>query len=254
MASSFRITRRAFSALAALVCVLLAAPAAAQDCRGTIYLTFDPGNMSQAEYIARTLREEDVKATFFVANKPTFRHDHALDPSWGSYWKSLVADGHAFGDHTWSHVYVRRDLPGGRLEAVDGNGKPIIFTRASYCEELTRVDEAFHRETGRHLDGIWRAPGWRTTYQSLRDAASCGYPVHIATTDAGYIRDDLPNAQVSNQELLDHALHNLRAGDIVSMHLGVADRREPGALILKPLIDGLKRRGMCFATIDTVKR
>jgi peptidoglycan-N-acetylmuramic acid deacetylase len=233
---------------------LSAALPAAADCAGNIHLTFDTGDMSQAETIARTLREEKVKATFFLANEHTFRGDRALDPAWGQYWKTLAGDGHVFGSHTWSHVYVRRDLDGGKLQAVDGAGEPVTFTRESYCTELRRVDETVFRDTGRHLSGLWRAPGWRTTYQSMRFAASCGYPVYVGVSDAGYIRDDLPSEQTPNQALLERALRDLRPGDIVSMHLGMNSRREPGALILKPLIRGLKERGFCFEPIQAAPR
>src|SRR6476469_2611595 len=107
--------------LAIAASVALAAQAAAPSappsfCRGTIYLTFDTGSQSQAEYIAQTLRRHHAKATFFLANEKTVNGDYSLDPSWAPFWKRLVADGNAFGTHTFDHVYVRRDLPGGRIQ------------------------------------------------------------------------------------------------------------------------------------------
>jgi peptidoglycan/xylan/chitin deacetylase (PgdA/CDA1 family) len=243
--------RRACSWLA-----ILALPgfAAAQDCPGgTVYLTFDTGSMRSAELIAQTLREENVRATFFLANEKTFRGDYSLDPAWDGYWRRLADDGHRFGNHTWSHLYARRD-EGDKVIAVDGAGKTTSFDRKGYCEELTKVEQAFQRATGRRLSGLWRAPGWRTTYQSVRFAASCGYPLHVGTDDAGYIRDDLPSEQVSNQALLERALKNLKGGDVVTMHLGIQSRREPAAPVLKPLIQGLKQRGLCFGTLDAGQR
>jgi hypothetical protein len=50
--------RRAASLAAWL---LFAVPAAAADCRGTLYLTIDTGSMSQAELIARTLVKHDAR-------------------------------------------------------------------------------------------------------------------------------------------------------------------------------------------------
>ncbi len=82
-------------------------PAAKACAAGTLYLTFDTGSMSQAQLIADTLRRHHIRATFFLANEPTVRQDSSLDPSWSPYWKSLVADGHAFGTHTFDHVYLR---------------------------------------------------------------------------------------------------------------------------------------------------
>lgn len=245
--------RRACSFLLGLLLAGAAPLAAGNSCQGTIYLTFDTGSMRSAEEIAATLREERVKATFFLANEKTFRGDYALDPPWDGYWKRLADEGHAFGNHTWSHLYARGD-EGGQVIAVNGAGKRVAFDRAGYCEELTKVAQAFERATGRKLAGLWRAPGWRTTYQSLRFAASCGYPIHVNTDDAGYIRDDLPSEQVSNRQLLERALKNLKGGDVVTMHLGIQSRKEPAAPILKPLIHGLKAKGFCFATLDVVKR
>lgn len=244
--------RRACSFLLGLQ-LALTAPLAAAECKGVIHLTFDTGSMRSAEPIAATLREENAKATFFLANEKTFRGDYALDPVWDGYWKRLADEGHAFGNHTWSHLYARGD-EGAKVIAVNDRGERFALDRTRYCEELTKVERAFERATGRKLAGLWRAPGWRTTYQSMRFAASCGYPMHVGTDDAGYIRDDLPSEQVSNRQLLDRALKNLRGGDIVSMHLGIQSRKDPAAPILKPLIQGLKAKGFCFATLDAAKR
>ncbi len=238
---------------ALLALALLAPPAGAADCKGTVYLTFDTGSMRSAEEIAATLREENVKATFFLANEKTFRGDYSLDPAWDGYWKRLADEGHAFGNHTWSHLYARSD-EGGKVIAVNDRGERFTLDRTGFCAELTKVERAFRRATGRPLAGLWRAPGWRTTYQSVRFAASCGYPLHVGTDDAGYIRDDLPSEQIPNQKLLAQALAGLKGGDVVSMHLGIQSRKEPAAPILKPLIQGLKARGLCFGTLDVVKR
>ena len=78
-------------------------------CSATLYLTFDTGNMRHAELIAATLARHRVKATFFVANEKTLRGDNALDPAWAPYWQARVAEGHAFGSHTWRHGSFRQD-------------------------------------------------------------------------------------------------------------------------------------------------
>lgn len=238
---------------ALLALALLAPPANAADCKGTVYLTFDTGSMRSAEEIAATLRAENVKATFFLANEKTFRGDYSLDPAWDGYWKRLADEGHAFGNHTWSHLYARSD-EGGKVIAVNDRGERVTLDRSGFCAELTKVERAYERATGRKLAGLWRAPGWRTTYQSMRFAASCGYPLHVGTDDAGYIRDDLPSEQIPNKQLLTRALAGLKGGDIVSMHLGIQSRKESAAPILKPLIQGLKARSLCFGTLDVAQR
>jgi peptidoglycan/xylan/chitin deacetylase (PgdA/CDA1 family) len=52
--------------------------------------------------------------------------------------------------------------------------------------------------------------------------------------------------------LLDQALRNIRGGDILLAHLGIWSRKDPWApAVLEPLIQGLKEKGFCFATLDT---
>lgn len=241
--------------VATMLVLTLAAPARthAASCAGTVYLTFDTGNMAQAEVIAQTLREEHVRATFFIANERTPRNDTALDPAWQDYWRARVAEGHAFGNHTWSHHYQRRD-EGERVVAVSVAGRTVQLDRTAFCAELKQVDAAFVRLTGRHLSGMWRAPGGRTTQHSIRWAASCGYPVYVGWPDAGYIGDDQPSETQPNDVLVKRALKAIVPGDVIALHLGVWSRREPFAPALKPLIQGLKARGLCFGLLDAVNR
>jgi len=221
-------------------------PAVGSTCRGTVFLTFDTGNMDHAEFIARTLRQNNVRATFFLANTPTRRGDHALDDSWKEYWQARVAEGHAFGNHTWSHYYARQDLANGRLRAADRNGKAVTLDATQYCRELNSVNEQFRRLTGKTLQSMWRAPGGKTTAQSLRWANDCGYPIHVGWAPAGYIGDDLQVKVASNEKLLKKALGSIRSGDIVLMHLGIWSRETPLAPVLPQLISGLQQRGFCF--------
>jgi hypothetical protein len=52
--------------------------------------------------------------------------------------------------------------------------------------------------------------------------------------------------------LLERALRNIRSGDILVAHLGIWSRQDPWApAVLEPLITGLKKKGFCFATMDT---
>jgi peptidoglycan/xylan/chitin deacetylase (PgdA/CDA1 family) len=165
--------------LAATILPTVQASAAANACKGTIYLTFDTGSQSQAELIANTLRKHHIKATFFLANEKTVRGDWSLDPSWADFWKARVAEGHAFGTHTFDHVYWKRDEAGGRIVVKPQfgahAGKLQTWTAQQYCDELRRVDTRFAQLTGRHLDPIFRAPGGHTSPNVLAAANSCGY-------------------------------------------------------------------------------
>jgi len=238
-----------------LALALVAAPlSATADCTGTVYLTFDTGNMAQAEEIARILKEEHVKATFFVANEKTAKGRDALDPAWGDFWRARVAEGHAFGSHTWDHLYLRRDLSSAKTLAVASSGAQRELDERAFCADLTRTGSAFHQLTGAHLQGLWRAPGGRTTQNTIRWAANCGYPVHVGWDAAGFLGDELSSDKYPNEALLKRALKEIKPGTVTLMHLGVWSRHEPLAPILAPMIQGLKARGMCFAPLAVAAR
>lgn len=240
--------RRASSLFACLIALYAGAAAGAQ-CKGTVYLTIDTGHMAPAEAIAAILRKHDVKATFFLANEPTKRGDTSLDPAWGEFWRRRVAEGHAFGNHTWRHWYFRRDVGADKVAYVSASGATELLDQQGVCAELGRVAQAFEQMTGRKLDPIWRAPGGRTTPRALAFAAACGYPRHVHWSDAGFLGDELPSERYPNDKLLKSALANVRPGNILMMHLGIWSRRDPFWPQLDPLLAGLKAKGMCFATL-----
>lgn len=243
--------RRALVAASAAIALTVAGAAAAQQCRGQVYLTLDTGNMSRAEEIAAILRRHDVRATFFLANEKTPRGDYALDPSWSAYWKARADEGHAFGSHTWRHGSFIADEAAGvryRPQFGDDAGKTVTLTPAAVCEELRRVDRAFTGHAGRGLDAVWRAPGGRTTPKALAAAQGCGF-AHVRWAEAGFLGDELPSDRYPNAELLARALRDIRDGDVLMAHLGIWSRKDPYAPMLEPLIAGLKERGLCFRTL-----
>ncbi len=236
----------------ALWFMALPATTAAATCTGTAYLTFDTGNMAQAEDIAATLNKHQVKATFFIANEKTLRGDYSLDPGWASYWKARADEGHAFGSHTWAHDYFRRDV-GDKVAYVSGAGKTAMLDASAVCAELRKPEQAFEKMTGRKFDAIWRAPGGRTTPRALAYASQCGYTQHVDWAKAGFLGDEFPSDTHPNEMLLKKAQRDIRDGDILLMHLGVWSRKQALAPILDPLITDLKSRGMCFAKVTDRK-
>ncbi|MFP5462167.1 MAG: polysaccharide deacetylase family protein [Gammaproteobacteria bacterium] len=260
---------------AALVCAVGAASAAdaGAGCKGTVYLTLDTGNMSRAQFVADILRRHEVKATFFLANERTDRGDFALDDEWSGYWRARAAEGHAFGSHTYDHVYLREARTAGRAAARAGAGDPaardsagalpvflarpqfgtnagrtLTWDGAALCSELRRVDARLRELAGRGLDPLWRAPGGRAPAAAMQAASGCGFR-HVHWAPAGFLGDELPSETHPNERLLEQALARVRDGDVLMAHLGIWSRREPFAPMLDPLIAGLKRRGLCFATL-----
>jgi peptidoglycan/xylan/chitin deacetylase (PgdA/CDA1 family) len=246
------VTSKFIGALAAAaLAIALPASGATDNCKGTLYLTFDTGHMEPASAMADILAKHRVKATFFLANEKTKSGGMTLDDSQKAFWQRLATEGHAFGTHTWDHHYFRGDVGTDRVSFIPwgktaSDGRTL--DRLGVCAELKKSEDRFSEMTGRGFDGLWRAPGGKTTARVLDFAKSCGYQ-HVGWADAGFLGDELSSESVSNDALLKRAVANLRDGDILMAHLGIWSRKDAWWPTLDPLIAQLKSKGFCFATI-----
>jgi peptidoglycan/xylan/chitin deacetylase (PgdA/CDA1 family) len=225
----------------------------AQPCDKPVYLTFDTGHMGVANLIADVLKRQQVKVTFFAANEKTQQGDGSLGESWAPWWKARAAEGHEFASHTLDHTYWRADLPDGRFRvrpsAGPNAGQDFTWTATEYCAEIDRSARRLREVTGRPPLPLYRAPGGKTSPKLLAAAQACGYR-HVGWAPAGFLGDELPSESASNQQLLQKALRDIRTGDILLAHLGIWSRKDPWApAVLEPLIEGLKAKGFCFATL-----
>lgn len=237
----------------ALALPATAAPAAAPACERPLYLTFDTGHMGVAPLVAQVLQRQQVRATFFLADEHTLDGGSSLDDRWAPWWRERAAEGHAFGSHTMSHLRWLSDRPDGgfevRADAGPRAGQRRSVDVAAYCADIAAPAERFKAITGQAMLPLYRAPGGRTSPALLRAARGCGW-THVGWSDAGFLGDELPSERYPNAQLLKRALAQIRSGDILLAHLGIWSRRDPWApAVLEPLIEGLKARGFCFATL-----
>jgi peptidoglycan/xylan/chitin deacetylase (PgdA/CDA1 family) len=225
-------------------------------CRQPVYLTFDTGHMAVAPGIAQVLQRQNVKVTFFAAHEKTQQGDGSLGQHWAPWWRERGAEGHAFASHTWDHAYWRGDLQGAqaghfKIRPSSGAqaGKDLQWTAAQYCANLRQAAQRLQDITGQRPLPLFRAPGGKTSPALLQAARQCGY-AHVGWSDAGFLGDELPSDKYPNARLLQQALTRIRSGDILMAHLGIWSRQDPWApAVLEPLIEGLKARGLCFATL-----
>jgi peptidoglycan/xylan/chitin deacetylase (PgdA/CDA1 family) len=238
--------------LAVLTLASVTAQAAA-PCSKPLYLTFDTGHMGVAPLIAEVLQRQNVKVTFFAANEPTQEGDGTLGEHWASWWRARGSEGHAFASHTYDHVYWRADAGHGtwqmRPSAGPNKGKTEVWNSQRYCAELQRANTRLQQVTGQTPLPLFRAPGGKTSPSLLAAAKQCGFG-HVGWADAGFLGDELPSGKYPNALLLQRTLKNVRSGDILMAHLGIWSRQDPWApAVLEPLIEGLKAKGFCFATL-----
>ncbi|HWQ78492.1 MAG TPA: polysaccharide deacetylase family protein [Anaerovoracaceae bacterium] len=99
----------------------------------TVYLSFDDGPSDRTAEILDILKEEDVKATFFVIGKEGNKHKDLL--------KRITEEGHTLGIHTYSHVY-----------------ESIYSSVESYLEDFSETYHLIYETTGVRPE-VFRFPG-----------------------------------------------------------------------------------------------
>lgn len=232
----------------------LAMPAlAGAVCERPVYLTFDTGHMGVAPLVAEVLQRQQVRVTFFAAHEKTREGDGTLGEHWAGWWRARAKEGHDFASHTYDHAYWRGDLPDGgfRIRPSSGpqSGQDLLWRADEYCANLHNASARLQQLTGQAPLPLFRAPGGKHSPALLKAAQACGYR-HVGWADAGFLGDELPSDKYPNDRLLAQALERVRPGDILMAHLGIWSRQEPWApAVLEPLIQGLKRKGLCFATL-----
>lgn len=103
----------------------------------TVYLTFDDGPSANTTRILNILAKYNIPATFFVNGRDTNQYDYL--------YKKIVDDGHALGNHTYSHIYT-----------------DIYASVDAFMEDIYKLDNLIYRLTGTNTK-IVRFPGGTST-------------------------------------------------------------------------------------------
>ncbi len=193
-----------------------------------VYLTFDDGPSTYTGELLDVLKENNVKATFFVVYND--------DPEAQKYYKQIVEDGHSIGMHSYSHVYDQ-----------------VYASKESFEEDVTQIHDYIKNETGVDTH-LYRFPGGSSNQVSKVDMQELmGY-----LNDKGYVyfdwnslSGDAVDASLTPDELNDNILGyvHANAGDsVILMH----DLQNNHATIeaLPALIKTLKEEGYEICPID----
>ena len=195
------------------------------------YLTFDDGPSENTLKILDILDKYNIKATFFVIGSSNRISPYVL--------RRLVDDGHAVGNHTYSHKYSE-----------------IYSSSQQFWDEYEKNDEVFFSATGKHFD-IMRFPGGSNNTVSRRynrnimseltaQAKQRGivyFDWNVSSTDAERVlqsKEKIISATLSECKSKQHA--------IILMHDNKAKTTTVEALPI--IIDALKSQGFIFKTLN----
>lgn len=188
---------------------------------GVVALTFDDGpNGRDTEALLDVLEEEDVRATFFVVGKAASRYPASVN--------RMARDGHALGNHSWSHAHLN------------------VRTRAGIRRELDRTEGAIFAATGERTR-LARPPFGARSFLVLDEMRSLGYTCVLWS---------VPLAQewrgTGSTEIATRLLERTVDGAVLALHDGDRGRpaaREHIAAATRQVIAGCRRRSLRFVTI-----
>ncbi len=193
-----------------------------------VYLTFDDGPSIHTDEILDVLKENDVKATFFVVYTP----DESL---WPMY-KRIVDEGHTLAMHSYTHVY-----------------EDIYASQESFVDDVTAIHDFLYEQTGVDCK-YYRFPGGSSNSVSsvdIQDLMGYLYEDGITYFDWNSLSEDAMDHSIVPDKLNENVMSSVRANDCDSIVLLHDLRDNPNTLEgLQDLIDTLKEEGYQICPID----
>mgnify|MGYP002860285015 CR=1 FL=1 len=178
-----------------------------------IELTFDQGyENGYTEKILDTLKEKNVKATFFLVGDYAEKNPELV--------KRMIADGHTVGNHTQSH-YSMPDL-----------------TAEETAKEIGTLHDYVKKHFGYEMDQL-RPPMGEFSEVSLSETAKAGYTTKLwSFAYRDWLTDDQPDPAYAKEKLIGAA----HEGAIYLLHSVSSTNAE----VLGDVIDGIREKGFEF--------
>jgi peptidoglycan-N-acetylmuramic acid deacetylase len=185
-----------------------------------VYLTFDNGGpMGDTAKLLKTLKENDVKATFFIAGYNL--------KAYPAFFKELAASGQLVANHTMSH----KDMTALSDEQVK--------------KEITDFEKLYKTTTGEELPKYFRFPYGAYNRHLLSLVSDMGYTSVFWSTA---MKDWVPRTNGTDDTYND-IMNNLHDGNVILMHQGSTENIEA----LDRIIKAIKKEGYEFALVDELQ-
>jgi peptidoglycan-N-acetylglucosamine deacetylase len=185
-----------------------------------VALTFDDGPTNNTDDILSILKEEDVKATFFVTGREI---DENFEEA-----KKLAEAGHELGNHSYSHKRM------------------VLKTPSFIKSEIEKTDELI-RKTGYEGTIQFRPP-----YGKKLIALPRYLDKHDRKTILWNLEpDSYPEIASDAEKIVKHVNEKIEPGSIILLHV-MYDSREESMKSVKGIIKDLKAKGYTFQTVSEI--
>lgn len=193
-----------------------------------VYLTFDDGPSIYTDELLDILKENNVKATFFVV----YTDNKSLWPTYNR----IVEEGHTLAMHSYSHVYDQ-----------------IYASKEAFIEDVSMIHDFLYEQTGVDCE-YYRFPGGSSNTVTDVDIQECmgylqeeGFTYYDWNSLSGDSVDVSLTPEQLNQNIMSYVRNN--ADDsIVLLH--DLENNYNTIESLQALIDTLRSEGYEIAPID----
>ena len=183
-----------------------------------IYLTFDAGyENGNTEKILDALKENDVKATFFLVGNYLETCPEIV--------RRMVDEGHIVGNHTYHH----KDMA-------------TLITKDDFIKELHDLEDLYKKVVGGNMEKFYRPPQGKYSREQLQWAKEQGYKTCFWSL--AYVDWD-EKKQPSKEEAMEKLTKRIHPGAIVLLHSTSSTNGE----IMGDLIKEWKKMGYTFGEL-----
>lgn len=183
-----------------------------------VALTFDDGPSKKVDKILSILKDENVKATFFLIGSEIDKYPDEA--------KKLVISGQEIGNHTYSH-------------------NRMVFKSPSYIKKEIEDTDRLIRKIGYNDTIQFRPPNGKKLIL---------LPYYLEQNNRRTILWDLepnsyPEINSDSNKIVKYVIDNAKPGSIILLH-PMYDEKDITINSIKGIIEGLKEKGYTFKTVN----
>ena len=192
-----------------------------------VYLTFDDGPSTNTEKILDILKEEDVKANFFVVGTESDKLK--------KMYKRILDEGHVLGMHSYSHKY-----------------SDIYSSREAFIADLDKITQLIYDETG-FSPKYYRFPGGSVNTVSRVNMDEL-IPVlearNLTYFDWNIASGDATNPMLPTESIIKNSLDSIDGYEEAMILFHDLSNKTSTVEALPSIIEELKERNIPIALID----
>lgn len=202
------------------------------DGKKVAYLTFDDGpSVANSTKVLDILKEKDAKATFFIMGQELTSSKDA------DVIKREIAEGHAIGNHTFSHDYHKL-YPGGHVDA-DAFMADVDKTNNKLKEIL---GQDFHTN-------VVRMPGGHMSWKGTEKLDNTFAEKQYYSIDWNVENGDAKSKKRNSEELFEFFKSTIGNKEAMVVLMHDTQGKQSTVEALPTIIDYLKKEGYEFRTI-----